>query len=987
MVDLAQLLHGLDTDSKTRGDQFERIVQWFLCSDPVYKRRLRRVWLWNEWPGRWGADAGIDLVAEDREGQLWAIQTKAYDPAYSVTKADVDTFLSESARSIFAFRLLIATTDRVGQTARQTMEAQQTPAGLLLLTDLTASQLDWPESPADLRPPSQRAKRPRPHQAEAIEAVVAGFAYSDRGQLIMACGTGKTLAALFISERLGAMRTLVLLPSLSLLAQTLREWNANASEDFAFLAVCSDDTVADPDAPIGSASDLGYPVTTAPGGIAEFLQRGGRQVVFATYQSSARIAEAFRLGNVPEFDLAIADEAHRCAGRVSNDFGTILNQEAVPARRRLFMTATPRYFTGRIVKAARDADFELASMDDAERFGPVLHRLSFAEAIERDLLCDYQIAVIGVDDVTYREWAERGRFVTMEGTTITDARTLAAQIGLAKAIRQYELRRTISFHSRVASARAFASSLPDVIAWMPPEQGPVGTVWATHVSGDMSTGERSLRLERLRHIEGETSGVLTNARCLSEGLDVPTLDGVAFVDPRRSEVDIVQAVGRAIRKAANKKIGTIIIPVFIGTGDDAEKVLDDSTFKPVWDVVKALRAHDTELAEQLDALRRQLGRGERQIELPRKIHFDLPDRISIDFAAAFAVRLVEQSTAAWWFWFGLLSQFAAREGHPNPLAIHEEQGFRLGVWVSAQRSYYGRCELEQERVRRLEALPGWTWDRFADRWEEGFSHLLAFVERGGNSSVPSGYVKDGYALGKWVAVQRSQFTKQIIAADRVARLEDLADWTWNPFDERWQQGFSELLRYIEHAGNARVPARHVEAGFPLGVWVANQRHARDKRWLAVDRAQRLEQLEGWTWDSFADRWENAFSGLLVFVEREGHALVPKAHKEGLLRLGLWVSNQRANYRRGTLTPERTARLESLPSWTWIVGSDEWEVGYRRLAAYAEREGACPAVAYVDDDGFRIGKWASRQRAFYAAGELNKDRAGRLEALPGWTWER
>ena len=772
MGDLEQLLHNLDTDSRRRGDQFELVVHWFLCSDPVYKRRLRRVWLWNEWPGRWGADAGIDLVAEDYEGQLWAIQAKAYDPAYSVTKADVDTFLSESSRSVFAFRLLIATTDRVGQTARRTMAAQQKPAALLLFTDLMASELEWPESPGDLRPPSERAKLPRPHQEEAIEAVVAGFANSDRGQLIMACGTGKTLSALFISERLAAMRTLVLLPSLSLLAQTVREWSANASVDFAFLPVCSDDTVVDPDAPIGSISDLGYPVTTAPGEIAEFLQRGGRQVVFATYQSSARIAEAFRLGGVSEFDLAIADEAHRCAGRVSNDFGTVLDQEAIPARRRLFMTATPRYFTGRIIRAARDADFELASMDDAERFGHVFHRLSFAEAIERDLLSDYQIAVIGVDDVTYREWADRGRFVTTDGITITDARTLAAQIGLVKAMRQYELRRTISFHSRVASARAFASSLPDVIAWMPLEQRPVGAVWATHVSGDMPTGERTLRLERLRHIEGEISGVLTNARCLSEGVDVPTLDGVAFIDPRRSEVDIVQAVGRAIRKAANKKVGTIVIPVFIGTGDDAEEVLNDSVFRPVWDVVKALRAHDTELAEQLDALRRQLGRGQRQIELPSKIHFDLPARISIDFAAAFAVRLVEQSTAAWWFWFSLLDQYGAREGHPNPPATHVEQGHRLGAWVSAQRSHYGRCELEQERVSKLEALPGWSWDRFADRWEEGFSHLLAFVEREGHSSVPSEYVKDGYALGKWLSVQRSQFTKNILAADRVARLED-----------------------------------------------------------------------------------------------------------------------------------------------------------------------------------------------------------------------
>jgi predicted helicase len=242
---------------------------------------------------------------------------------------------------------------------------------------------------------------------------------------------------------------------------------------------------------------------------------------------------------VPSFDLAIADEAHRCAGSVSSDFATILDSAGIKARRRLFMTATPRYFTGRVVREAKEADFEVASMDNQAAFGLVFHRLGFAEAIERDLLTDYQVVVVGVDDATYRDWAQRGRFVTLDGREVTDARTLAGKIGLAKAMRRYDLHRTITFHSRVERAKEFAHSLPDMIAWMPARQRPKGHLWSDYASGEMPAGQRHVLLQHLRRVAHGERGLLANARCLAEGVDVPTLDSVAFIDPRRSEVDVV----------------------------------------------------------------------------------------------------------------------------------------------------------------------------------------------------------------------------------------------------------------------------------------------------------------------------------------------------------------------------------------------------------------------------------------------------------------
>jgi superfamily II DNA or RNA helicase len=984
---LSALIRSLHDDPLIRGKQFERICKWYLINDPVYGLQLRRVWLWGEWPGRWGADAGIDLVAEEHNGRLWAIQAKAYNSAYSITKADVDSFLSESGRPQFAFRLLIATTNRIGKTAERTLRGQEKPAGCLLLADLRAAHVAWPRSPLALQPAKPRPKRSRPHQRQAIAAVVKGFEQTPQGQMIMACGTGKTLTALFIREQLAAKRTLVLVPSLSLLSDTLREWTANGP-NFQFLPVCSDDTVTDDDAAVSTTTDLGFPVTTDPREIASFLRRrSGSQVVFSTYQSSPRIAEAFRMGRVPAFDLVIADEAHRCTGRVSSDFATVLDSAAIPTRRRLFMTATPRFFTGRVGKEAMEADFEVASMDDESRFGPVFHRLGFAEAIERGLLSDYQVVIVGVDDATYLDWAQRRRFVTIDGTTVTDAWTLAGQIGLAKAMRRYDLRRTISFHSRVSGASKFAHSMPQLVDWMPAHQRPKGRLWSHFASGEMSAGQRSILLDHLRHLADEERGLLANARCLGEGIDVPALDGVAFIDPRRSEVDIVQAVGRAIRLAEDKKVGTIVIPVFIETGDDPDTALDGSVFKPVWDVLKALRAHDDDLAEQLDELRRSIGRGASSITPPKKVRFDLPASVNPDFASAFNVRLVEETTRIWEFWFGLMEAYIVEHGHSRIPKEEEFRGFKLGSWAAVQRVLQNNGNLSPERIEHLSALPGWAWNMVDDYWERGFQSLMSFVRREGHADVPVSCVENGFRLGQWVNINRTRYSRgKIDDPERIKRLENVPGWMWNVLDARWDRGFTHLVQHGKREGHLQVPVNHIDNdGFALGTWVSNQRHSLRSS-PDSERHQRLAKLKGWTWDPFEDRWGRSYLLLQAYAERVGDSLVPQSYLVDGLNLGQWVSHHRVLYQRGQLSQDRVQLLEAVPGWAWNVNDALWEEGYRRVLAFAKEHGDSRVpVDYIEQD-YSLGQWARVQRVSYKDGQLEPQRIARLEALPGWTWD-
>lgn len=979
----SDLFARLDPDPRVRGKQFEHVCKWFLTNDPLYKHRLRHVWLWKEWPDRPSdTEAGIDLVAEDADGHLWAVQAKAYGEDKPIPKAELNKFLSESNTKQFTQRLLISTTTGgLHQLAQRAVDAQEKPVTALDLTDLREADayLDWPESPDKLRP-SRPPKPAKPHdyQRDAIRDVVKGFKVSDRGQLIMACGTGKTLTSLFIKEKLGAERVLVLVPSLSLLKQTLRVWMVNRRADFDILPVCSDDTVSrDEDAIVAHTSDLGVPAKTDPEDIARFLRRRGPRVIFCTYHSSPQVAAAFAGGRIPTFDLVLADEAHRCAGPVSSDFATVLDGSRIKARRRLFMTATPRYFTGRVLKAAQEAEYEYASMDDEAAFGPVFHKLGFGAAIERGLLTDYQVSIVGVDDATYRKWAEQGTLVHIDGKKVTDAATLAGQIGLAKAMRKYNLRRTISFHSRVKRAREFAATLPEVVAWMPARQRPTGTPWCAYTSGEMNAGARGRLIHQLGAIGDGQYGLLTNARCLAEGVDVPTLDGVAFIDPRRSEVDIVQAVGRAIRKSDEKKVGTVVIPVFVDTEADPEVALNSSVFKPVWDVVRALRSHDEELGRQLDELRRELGRHGGRPQLPEKIHVDFPTKVDVAFAEAFEVRLVEGTTAPWEFWFGLMDNFIKENGHSLVPADYTDGDHKLGSWVVIQRSFHGRGDLSQERTHRLEALPGWSWDPVADYWTKHYNGLKLFAEREGHARPAQLYIENRLRLGQWVAVQRNY--RKTMSPERVVLLEALPGWSWNPYEDKWEEGFTSLLRFVEREGHAGVPKDHIEDGYLLGRWTSHQRTKRKS--LSPDRRERLEALPSWSWDLRADMWRRKFDLLREFQRREGHALVPQGHAENGVNLGTWLQEQRNN--RATLSEERRKLLESVPGWTWDPYSESWERGFAAITQFAQREGHARVPQGHIEGGLKLGGWVAEQRSNRQ--KMSAERRARLESVRGWSW--
>ncbi|OEV01574.1 damage-inducible protein [Streptomyces qinglanensis] len=632
--------NGSDTN-RDLGTRFEQLMVQYLRTDPTMEQRFSQVWMWADWPGADGdkRDVGIDLVAQERQtGELCAIQCKFYEPHHTIQKADIDSFFTASGKGDFAYRMIISTTEKWGPHAEAALDGQQIPVTRVGLAEINESPVDWasivwPKPGENFELRLQHKKTPRPHQDEAIDAVFAGFEGHDRGKLIMACGTGKTFTGLKIVERLQQERAergegehtriLFLVPSIALLSQTLREWTAQVQVPMNSFAVCSDTKVskqaAASDFQDMSTHDLAFPATTSPAKLIEQMasvEAGpGLTVVFSTYQSIAAVAQAQQAG-LGEFDLILCDEAHRTTGvsLVKGDgtldesnFVKVHNNDYIKAARRLYMTATPRIFSDDTKTDAKQQEATLASMDDETLFGPEFHRLGFGKAVEQGLLTDYKVLILTVDE-EYAAASLQQQLADQnsELSTLDDAvKIIGCWNGLAKRTGTFAdgsgfqegeapMKRAVAFAKNIADSKKITDLFAEVVDAYDGTDEDILHCEIRHVDGTYNALRRHELLDWLKQDPGENKArILSNARCLSEGVDVPDLDSVLFLHPRNSVVDVVQSVGRVMRKADDKQYGYIILPVGIPAGTPPEKALaDNKRFKTVWQVLNALRAHD-----------------------------------------------------------------------------------------------------------------------------------------------------------------------------------------------------------------------------------------------------------------------------------------------------------------------------------------------------------------------------------------------------------
>jgi superfamily II DNA or RNA helicase len=953
------------------GDAFEILVEAYLHLNPILK--AKDVWLVGEVPlsirTRLNLPAdtkGIDGVYEDAGGNLIPYQAKYRTEKDTLSYTEVSSFLGVTEGSL---------EDRVIFTnARELASDITNRKGLRSVRAAQFHSLeaeDFIRIHAWLCDQKTEFKRrlPQLHQKEAVEKITDELQQASRATAVMACGTGKTLVALWVAEAQEPKTVLVLVPSLALLSQTLPDWckQSEWGNRFRYLCVCSDASVdrsAKNDDYALKQSDLEFRVTTDPKQVESFLaaNQSGVNVIFSTYQSAEVVAIGLKGASI---DFGVFDEAHKTTGPKNGLFAFGLSDKNISIKKRLFLTATPRHYNLR--KRDKDGDFQTVSMNDEKVYGRVSYRLSFSAAVAADIIVPYKVIISvslnkDLDDEALRAGS------TLVRRNEIQSKWVANQIALKRAIEKTSASKIITFHSRVKLAEEFVSDGPQGIS----EHVKGSAVF--HVNGDQSASDRKATLESFK---AAPKGLISNARCLTEGVDVPSVDMVAFIDPRKSKIDIAQAAGRAMRqsKATNKILGYIVVPLFIAQkkGETEAEALARSGFDEVAMVLAAMLENDDDLVDLIREMQEAKGRGDKFN--PKRLHekievfgpaIDLDElRRSID------VEIVDRLGMGWDHWYGLLQNFYKREGHCRVAVGHEEDGLKLGVWVSNQR--LKKDWLTPDQINRINEL-GFSWDPRAEQWEEGFAALQNFHKREGHCLVVDGHEEDGLNLGGWVKRQRNR-TDQLTPY-RIKRLNSLG-FNWDPITGQWDEVFAALQQFHQREGHCRVPDQHQEDGLNLGGWVREQRSEKNR--LPPYRLNRLNSL-GFSWDLFAEQWEKWFAALQQFHQREGHCLVAVGHEVDGAKLGGWVSTQRL--KKDWLTPDQLNRLNEL-GFSWDPHAKQWEEGFAALQQFHQREGHCLVAIRHEVDGSKLGVWVSTQRL--KKDRLTPDRLNRLNSL-GFSWD-
>ncbi|WP_345870034.1 DEAD/DEAH box helicase [Shewanella algae] len=628
---------------REKGTYFEELTRAYFKNEPTYADLYSDVWMYADWAkanGRDGKDVGIDLVAKTRDtNEYHAIQCKCYAESYKLQKSDIDSFFTASGQAPFSHRVIVSTTNNWSSNAEAALIGQNPPVTKIDLQALEDSVIDWSKYQPNTTVQIKVKNKPRPHQQTAITKVKTGLAKAERGTLLMACGTGKTFTSLKIAEEIAGAgkRVLFLVPSLSLLSQTLTEWTQHSEIPLHSFAVCSDSDVGkkrktNDDTVQTFTHELRFPATTNAKRLAEEVAKrqdaDHMSVVFSTYHSIEVIGNAQNEFGLATFDLIICDEAHRTTGAtfVGEDesaFVRVHDNNFIHGLKRLYMTATPRIY-GEAAKASADrGDVALASMDNESLFGENLHTLTFSEAVSRGLLCDYKVIVLTMDE---HHVTRRIQSLLKDENNTIKVDDAAKIIGCWKALSKHQMKegldldpepmkRAVAFcqviepntgKTHKVSSKQIAEMFQAVVESYQEHENDADDLVCEvqHVDGSMNATEKESKINWLKaQPEESTCKILSNVRCLSEGVDVPALDAVLFLTPRNSQVDVVQSVGRVMRNAPGKVRGYVVLPVVIPNGMSPSEALNDSqTYRVVWEVLQALRSHDDRFDAMINKL-------------------------------------------------------------------------------------------------------------------------------------------------------------------------------------------------------------------------------------------------------------------------------------------------------------------------------------------------------------------------------------------------
>jgi superfamily II DNA or RNA helicase len=1039
-------------DEQSRGAAFEVFAEAYLATQR--KHDAAQVWPHGSVPldilknlGLTQSDQGVDGVLQTLLGQFDAYQIKFRTGRPSLTWRELSTFIGLADSPHIHSRVLLTNcdelpavlNDRQGFFCIRGSDLDRLEAG-----DFRAMEA-WLADAAFIAP----KKSPQPHQTEALDALLPALQTQPRVSAIMACGTGKTLVALWVTERLDAKRVLVLLPSLALLRQTLHEWlRETRLPSLAYLCVCSDPTVKEGiDALATQQSDLDFQVSTDAASVRRFLDApfAGVKMIFSTYQSASVVGDALRAGapisksawaeakskkaesefGAPcaqpfaGFDLAIFDEAHKTAGREGRNFAFALDDKKLAIRKRLFLTATPRHYNPH----DRDREGEarlLFSMDNPAVYGPQACRLTFAEAARRGIICGYKVIIsVITSEMVTNDLLSHGE-VLVNGDAVR-ARQVANQIALRDAIEKYGVKKVFTFHRDVKSAQSFVSAGPEGVGthlnsgagFQPagssgvpaasPEtaggdaritrtQDACATFQTFHVNGSMPTARRE---RELRDFRAAARAVVSNARCLTEGVDVPAVDMVAFLSPRRSRVDIVQATGRAMRRSPGKTTGYVLVPLYVEQAENEtiEQAIQRAEFDEVWQVLQSLQEQDEVFAGIISYTRENSGRGKGFDDTALKEQIDvLGPRICLKvLRSAITTKCVETLGCTWDYRFGQLKAYREQTGHCFVSETDSEK--QLCAWVSLQRQLKRAGTLPEDRVNKLKAI-GFAWGKGLKSWDEMFVELQTVKMKHGHCDLDKIKKIGLYELHGWVEAQQRKFRRGELNDGQIEKFKALGVVFEMPITDprqAWDKMFETLVKYKQKYGDCDVPSNFSEMEY-LGSWAACQRKLRSDGLLSRDLIRRLEEV-GFVWDRKEYHWQKMYSAASLHLSSGGLSGLEayiRFNGEAHTEMRKWVEAQQSAKKRKVLSRPKQSALEEIgfpwqfPKKPKVSTKPSWESVFARLVEFQKAHGHCDMKLVLPFDEL-LHKWAQEQRHAREDGTLTVEQVCQMDQI-GFIWQ-
>ena len=958
-----------ETNTKAQGDAFEIFVEAYLLTQPI--TQCAETWLVGSIPVEIREELnlpndskGIDGVFKSTNDVLVPYQVKFRSNRPALGFNEVAPFLGITEKAVD--RLLITNCDSIAFDVKNR-------TGIRSLRGVDFDQLTEDdflviENWLKAKPAKRAALAPDPYQLVALANIRNHLESHDRGSVVMACGTGKTLVALWAVEQSKAKSILVLLPSLTLLQQTLSEWSAHNSwgNKFSYLCVCSDPQVDLKNDEIEiDTTDVPFKIDTDPEIVKRFLaqENGKKKLVFSTYQSSQVVSQATK--GEYTFDIGVFDEAHKTTGVADGRFALALKDENISIKKRLFFTATPKHYD--IRKRNQEGEFKFFSMDDESVYGSRAHTLSFSQAADQGIICPYKVVVTLIDKQQVDDFALKNGITLIEGDAVK-AKWVASQVAISSAIKHTNAKKIITFHSRVKTASDFASDENYGIKKF------LTGFDVFHVHGKQRSNERK---DTISKFKSSSSSLITNAKCLTEGVDVSAVDMVAFVDPRHSKIDIAQAVGRAMRKprGGNKQLGYIVVPLYAEDTDEntLEAAIQSEGFDDVALIINSLLEQDSELTEIVSELKQSNGRGEvfNPQKLKGKIEVIGPYVNLEQLQSSIFAETVDRLGSSWDEWYGRLEKYNEKFGNCLVPTDFKDGEYSLGKWVGAQR--VKKSKLTKVRILKLDTI-GFSWNKYLDTWNQYFDALKIFKEREGNCLVPQLHMECGLSLGKWVAGQRQGEIQ--CSPERFKKLNSVG-FIWNQNEYIWELGFSALIKFHAQHRHCNIPSAELIDGHKLGQWVVTQRAAKNQ--MDPLRLEKLNELD-FCWDLKAANWASTYILLLKFFEREKHSSVPDNHIEDNIKLGSWVSRQRQV--KSTLSVSQLKKLNEI-NFNWDPLNEKWEASFQELVNFKERVGHCLVKAKHVENGINLGQWIGIQRR--NKNNLSTDKLERLNQI-GFSWD-